>query len=149
VKKILSVWLSFLLISAAPAHAADTAVAEKVKATVLIASNEGVDSTPIRDAYRRELIKLFSYTAYSQAGDEKTLTLEKDKRETLNLPGGYKFILTLQSAERNRMQVQAVIQKGSVQYMNTVVSILKPGVVFLGGPSAKGGVLIIVLETQF
>ena len=33
------------------------------------------------------------------------------------------------------------------QYLDTVLAILKPGVVFLGGPPVQKGVLIIVLET--
>lgn len=139
--------LGFLLLTAMPAHAAETA---KVQTTILLASNEGIDSTPINDAYRRQLIKLFSYTAYSQAGEEVTHELERSKRETLELPGGYTLMLTLHSIENKRVQVQAVIRKGNVQYLDTVVSILKPGVVFLGGPPVEGGaVLIIVLETQF
>ena len=59
------------------------------------------------------------------------------------------LILTLQDVDKKRIQVQAVIRKGNVQFMDTVVSILRPGVVFLGGPPAQEGVLIIVLETTF
>ncbi len=143
--KIFSAVFFSILLTAVPVRAGETV---KVKAAVLVASNDGIDSTPINDVYRRQLIQLFSYSAYSQTG-ETTFNLERSKRESVDLPDGYKLTLTLQTVENKRVQVQAVIRKDNVQYLDTVVSILRPGVVFLGGPPAQGGVLIIVLETKF
>lgn len=133
------------LLPVIPAQAGESA---KVHATILVASNNGNASNLANEAYRSQLVQLFSYSAYTQVG-EAVHELEKSKRELIDLPDGYKLILTLQNIEKKRIQVQAVIRKGNVQFMDTVVSILRPGVVFLGGPPAQEGELIIVLETSF
>ena len=120
----------------------------KINATILIASNQGNDFNLINDAYRDELIKLFSYTSYNQVDTVKR-ELKKAVREKIDLPEGYELVLTLQGQEKGRVQIQALIRKAGVQYVDTVLSILQPGVVFVGGPPLKKGALIIVLETGF
>lgn len=121
---------------------------ERVTATVVVASNEGGDYDLDNDAYRDQMIQLFSYSSYHQLEQYPT-DLLKSERSKIELPEGYELILTLQNVEKGRILVQAVIRKGNQQYLDTVVSILKPGVVFLGGPPVSKGVLIIVLETRF
>lgn len=127
--------------------AADQTV--RVQVTVLTASNQGHDFNIVNDVFRDELIKLFSYTSYEQA-DEFLVDLTKSQRQRKSLPGGYELVLTLQNQEKNRVLIQAVIRKENRQYVDAVLSILKPGVVFLGGPKTpEGRDLIIVLETGF
>ena len=136
-------FLVFLI--ASPAFSGESA---KIHTTILVASSNGQNAAPINEAYGAQLAELFSYSNYTQAG-VSSQTLEKSKRVMVDLPDGYKLILTLQDVDKKRVQVQAVIRKGNIQFMDTVVSILRPGVVFLGGPPAQEGVLIIVLETTF
>ena len=139
--------LCFLSLSVS-ARAQDPA-SVKTNVTILEASNEGNDFNLVNDAYRDELIKLFSYTSYTQI-DTVRRELKKAVRETIELPEGYELLLTLHNQEMGRVQVQALIRKEGVAYVDTVVSILQPGVVFVGGPPVKkGGALIIVLETGF
>ena len=145
-KKIFLIMAAFLMTLTPAVHAA--AETAKVHVTLLIASNEGNDFDLVNDAYRDQLLQLFSYKSYHQV-DDMLANLERSKREVLNLPDGYQLILTLQDLDKGRVQVQAMIRKGSSRYLDTIVSILRPGVVFLGGPSAQGGTLIIVLETGF
>ena len=118
----------------------------RVHVTVLTASNEGSDFNLDNDEYRDQLIQLFSYSSYNQSG-MFFVDLEKAGRQKSNLPEGYELVLTLQGEEDGRVLVQAVIRRGNQQYVDTVLSILRPGVVFLGGPPVEGGSLIIVLET--
>ena len=120
----------------------------RVHVTVLIASNEGSDFSLVNDAYRDQLIQLFSYTSYHQA-KEYSVDLRKSERQKLDLPGAYELLLNLQGVEKGRAMVQALIRKETTQYVDTVLSILRPGVVFVGGPDVGKGALIIVLETGF
>lgn len=126
-------------------HAAQADELTQLKATVLVASNEGSDFNLVNDEFRDQLIELFSYTAYDQV-DVMALDLPRSERVIVPLPEGYELILTLQEVEKERIMVQTLIRKGSKQYVYTVLSILKPGVVFVGGPPVKNGALIIVLE---
>ena len=120
----------------------------KANVTVLVASNHGNDFNLINDAYRDELIQLFSYTSYNQVNAVRR-DLVRGVPQRIDLPESYELLLTLQGRENGRFQVQAVIRKGGVQYVDTILSILEPGVVFVGGPQVEKGALIIVLETGF
>ncbi|MCM8776611.1 MAG: hypothetical protein NC930_09755 [Candidatus Omnitrophica bacterium] len=120
----------------------------RIHVTILTASNFGSDFNLENDAFRDQLLNLFSYTSYNQT-DKFFIDLPRAKRQSRTLPGGYEFILTLQNKESGRILVQAVIRKGGQQYVDTVLSILNPGVVFLGGPPVEKGVLILVLETGY
>ncbi len=113
--------------------------------TVLSASSEGSEFDLDNDAYRDKLIKLFSYTSYHQI-TQKKVSLQKSEDETLSLPQNYKLLLSLKAKEKERIVVQAIIQKGGQKLLDTSLSILKPGTVFLGGPSFEKGVLVLVLE---
>ncbi len=121
----------------------------RVHVTILKASNVGNDFNMVNDAFRDELIKLFSYSAYSQVED-LLVDLSKAERKHTALPEGYELILTLQGIEKGRVLVQAIIRKDNKQYVDTILSILKPGVVFVGGPRlSDSSDLIIVLEIGF
>ena len=137
--------LSLMTFAPAPGFAK---YAVPIHAAIIVASNEGSDYDLINDAYRDQLINLFSYTFYHQKDDVK-IHLQKGKREKLDLPDGYELMLTLQDVEKDRLLIQALIRKNGQQYVYTVLSLLRPGVVFLGGPPAENGSLIIVLETSF
>ncbi len=144
-RHILSAALLFMSVMPSQAFAK---YAVPIHVTVLVASNEGSDFNLVNDAYRDQLINLFSYKSYQQKDDIK-IHLQKSKREKIQLPDGYEMILTLQGVEKDRVLVQAIIRKNGQQYVYTVLSLLRPGVVFLGGPPAENGSLIIVLETSF
>ena len=121
----------------------------KANATILVASNQGNDFNLVNDAYRDELIKLFSYTSYNQVNAVRR-DLVRGVAQKINLPEGYELLLTLQEGkESGPLQVHALIRKGEVQYVDTVLAIMQPGVVFVGGPPVQNGNLIIVLETGF
>ncbi len=138
--------LIFLAFNITPSSAQE---GERVKATIVIASNEGADFDLDNDRYRDEMIKLFSYSNYHQL-DSQAVELKKGDRSRITLPDGHELWLTLQRGEKDRIWVQAVIRKGNQQVLDTVLSLLRPGgTVFLGGPQVEQGVLIIVLESGF
>ena len=132
----------------APSMAAETVNQIKANVTILVASNSGNDINLVNDAYRDELIRLFSYTSYNQV-DAVRRDLVREVVQKILLPEDYELLLTLQGKEDGRLQVRAVIRKKDVQYLDTVLSILQPGVVFVGGPPVQKGALIIVLESGF
>jgi hypothetical protein len=142
----LTVFLTAFLAPLFSLNAAEALV--QVHMSLIVASNEGSDFNLVNDEYRDQLLQLFSYTSYNQL-DDKLAHLELSQPQTLELPDGYQLTLTLQNIEKGRVLMKAEIKKEGKQYLDTVVSILRPGVVFLGGPSAQGGTLIIVLETGF
>lgn len=126
-----------------PAVAAET---PRVVVTVLYASQEGSDFNLDNDAYRDRLIQLFSYSYYEQK-DLFPLDLVTGEPQKHALPGGYELALGLTDQAADKLTLQGIIQKDGVIYVDTVLAISKPGVVFVGGPPLEGGVLILVLES--
>ena len=133
--------LSFFVLN----PAAKAGGSERIQVTVLTASNQGSDFNLDNDAYRDQLIKLFSYSSYNQQ-NQLVAELEKGEHKIVELIENYELVLTLQQEQKDRILIQAIIRKDGVQYVNTVLSVLKEGVVFLGGPVTQKGALILVLQ---
>ena len=89
VLKLAALTLLSLFMVYSPAKAEEASA--RIQATVLIASNEGSDFDLTNDAYRDELIKLFSYSAYHQM-DQFDRVLNKSAREKIDLEGGYELL---------------------------------------------------------
>ena len=145
IRKTLLWTVPFICLSAgAPFAAAE----ERVLVTVLAASNQGTEMDLDNDAYRDEMIRLFSYSSYIQL-DQKELFLKTGETSGVVLPGEYEMLLTLQGTENDRRRVHAMVRKGDTAFADMVLLIRKPGVAFLGGPPLEKGDLIIVLEMGF
>ena len=140
---VITLCLLFSVISLASLGAAEEGY--KLRLTLLTASNEGTDFNLDNDEYRDRLIQLFSYSSYKQV-NQQIVTVKKPERQVIPLLEGYELVLVLQDEQKYRIQVQAVIMKEGVPYVNTVLSILEEGVVFIGGPNTSQGALILALE---
>lgn len=122
--------------------------AERFTLTSIVASNQGNDIDLDNDAYRDQMIRLFSYKSYKQV-DQQVLSLESGVAHEQTIQGGYTLYLKLISVENHQDRVHALIKKEGMEYVDTVLAVEKPGVVFLGGPKTDEGDLIIVLEMGF
>ena len=118
------------------------------RVTILVASNNGTDFDLDNDAYRDELIKLFAFTSYRQVQSQLVELTQGGGSEVI-LPEGYVLSLTYQGKEADNTLVKGLITKDSVQIIDTILSVKKEGVVFLGGPQVSDGSLVIVLEMNF
>ena len=116
------------------------------KVTVIVASNQGSDIDLENDAYRDQLIKLFSYTSYQQT-NQYSIRLEEGKQESLAISGGYELILSLYKKEKGRNVIRTMIQKDGKQVLNSELSLTGTGPVFLGGPPIESGDLLLVIES--
>lgn len=122
--------------------------AERFTLTSIVASNQGTDIDLDNDAYRDQMIRLFSYKSYRQV-DQKVVSLEPGIAHEQEIEGGYTLYLKLISVENHQDRVHALIKRGGMEYVDTVLTVERPGVVFLGGPKTDAGDLIIVLEMGF
>jgi len=116
--------------------------------TMIVASNEGSDFNMDNDAYRDKLTQLFSYSSYIQK-DLKKITMELNKTRNLDLLEGYNLELTMKEDTGSKMIARAVIIKDHKIYIDTELSIAKPGTFFMGGPTVTNGDLILILETGY
>ena len=134
---------SAFFFTSSPSFAADESV--RIHVTMLKASNVGSDFNLENDTYKDQLIKLFAYSSYRQL-DKFVVDLKKAERKFSYMFGGYELVVTLQGEEKNRVLVEVLIRKEGRTYVSTVLSVLKPGVAFLGGPPLGDGDLILAVE---
>lgn len=119
--------------------------AEKVVVTILVASNEGSDFNLDNDEYRDELIKLFSYSSYTQS-DQVSIDLEAGQSSDKTIVGDYLLSLALTEIAGDEASVSVKVSKEGKDYVDTTLGIKSPGTAFVGGPPENGGVVILVLE---
>ncbi len=122
--------------------------AERLTITCIAASNNGHDFDIDNDAYRDQIMRLFAYKSYDQLG-LAAVNLEPGVASEMKIPGDYDLYLKLISVENHQDRVHVLIKKGGMEYVDTILTLTKPGVVFLGGPKMDEGDLIIVLEMGF
>ena len=116
--------------------------------TMVVASNAGSDFNLDNDVYRDKLLKLFSYSSYVQK-QVKKLDMQVGKTQNLDLLEGYNLELTLKQDTGQKILTRAVIIKDHKIYIDTELSIERPGVFFMGGPTLKDGDLILILEAGY
>ena len=69
--------------------------------------------------------------------------------QAMDLLEGYSLGLTLQKDEGSKIVAKAVITKAGKTYIDTELSITKPGMFFMGGPTLSEGDLILILESGY
>ena len=143
VRKFLGWFLMGILLF--PSYGKSQAPALTLKVAVILASNEGSDFDFENDAYRDQLIRLFSYTAYKQIKGY-SIALEEREQELIAMPSDYELILTFRRSEGEKVFIHALIQKGGKKFLDTEFSILGPAPVFLGGPPLDSGNLVLAIE---
>ena len=145
-KKIISFFcLAFLLFQIPPGQ---TQTSDRMIVTMVVASNTGSDFNLDNDVYRDKLLKLFSYSSYVQK-EVKKLNMTVGKTQNLDLLEGYNLELTLKQDNGQKILTRAVIIKDHKIYIDTELSIEKPGVFFMGGPTLNEGDLILILEAGY
>lgn len=145
-KKIISsICLLALLIHS---NVASAETSNRMIVTMVVASNSGNDFNLDNDAYRDKLLQLFSYSSYVQK-EIKKLHMEVGKTQNLDLLEGYNLELTLKQDDGGKILARAVIIKDHKIYIDTELSIAKPGIFFMGGPKLETGDLILILEAGY
>ena len=114
------------------------------KVTAIVASNQGSDFDVENDAFRDQLIQLFTYKSYKQL-KQYSIHLDGTKSETLAIDG-YELNLALKTRDNGKVRIHALIQKEGRKFLDTEVSIFGAGPVFLGGPSIGDGDLVLAIE---
>ncbi len=146
IKKIAAGLCLVLLLAQSPlARAQDS---NRMIVTMVVASNEGKDFNMDNDAYRDKLTQIFSYSSYSQK-DIKKIDMKLNQTNNLDLLDGYNLELTMKEDTGSKIIARAAIIKDHKIYIDTELSIAKPGVFFMGGPTLSTGDLILILENGY
>ena len=145
-KKIVAFFCLSVFLFQFPSGQAQTS--NRMIVSMVVASNTGSDFNLDNDVYRDKLLKLFSYSSYVQK-DVKKLDMTVGKTQNLDLLEGYNLELTLKQDNGQKILTRAVIIKDHKIYLDTELSVEKPGVFFMGGPTLTEGDLILILEVGY
>ena len=136
--------LLLLLLAAVPSEAANTV---SVDVGSVYASNEGTSIDPALGTIRGKLQSMFNYTSYSML-DRKRRTLSVGETGEFELPGRRTMRATLLPAEGDKVRLSIRISEGPKNLLTTTLGLRRGGMVLVGGPSHKAGVLILIISAE-
>lgn len=136
--------LLLLLPAAGPAVAAN---AVSVDVGAVYASNEGTSIDPALGTIRGKLQSMFNYTSYRML-DRKRRSLAVGETGEFELPGGRSMRATPLPAEGNKVRLSIQISDGQRKLLATTLGLSRGGMVLVGGPSYRSGVLILIISAE-
>lgn len=120
----------------------------KVSVKTIYASKKDNTIDPRIKNLVRELNSVIKYTSYELLS-QKNLSLEKDKKAVVQLPGGRTMSLVSKGVEGGRVTLQIEYSKKGSGVIQTNIDFRNNGDVTLAGPEYKGGVLFFHILTSF
>ena len=133
-----------LLLAAVPSEAADTV---SVDVGAVYASNEGTSIDPALVAIRGKLHSMFNYTSYRML-DRKRRSLSVGEAGEFELPGRRAMRATLLPSRGDKVRLLVQIFDGQRKLLATTLGLRRGGMVLVGGPSHKAGVLILIISAE-
>jgi hypothetical protein len=140
----LFILLLLLLPAAGPSEAADTVT---VDVGAVYASNEGTSIDPALGTIRGKLQSMFNYTSYRML-DRKRRSLSVGETGEFELPGQRTMRATLLPAQGDKVRLSIRISEGPRNLLTTTLGLRRGGMVLVGGPSHKAGVLILLISAE-
>jgi len=141
---VLSLLLLFLLFGGAPSEAADTV---SVDVGAVYASNEGTSIDPALGTIRAKLHSMFNYTSYRML-DRKRRSLSVGEAGEFELPDRRAMRATLLPSRGDKVRLLVQIFDGQRKLLTTTLGLRRGGMVLVGGPSHKAGVLILIISAE-
>ncbi|MHB1013213.1 MAG: hypothetical protein ACYC37_09970 [Desulfobacteria bacterium] len=140
----LSILLLLLLLAAVPSEAANTVT---VDVGAVYASNEGASTDTALGAIRGKLRSMFNYTSYRML-DRKRRTLDVGEAGEFELPDRLTMRATRLPARGDKVRLSIRISDGPRNLLTTTLGLRRGGMVLVGGPPHKAGVLILIISAE-
>lgn len=138
---ITTLLLSLLLLFVASTGFAQSRV--QIQVDVIVASNDGSGVEAALRAQAQRLTSQFSnFNSFKLAKTER-VDLTQGATSTVSLPGSSVARFTLQGTESDRYQIQIAVPGGQ-----TTFDARKGGMIFVGGPRAPDGTLILLIRVR-
>ncbi|MFZ2223574.1 MAG: hypothetical protein WAV26_02685 [Candidatus Deferrimicrobium sp.] len=136
--------LLLLLFAAVPSEAADTV---SVDVGAVYASNEGTSIDPALGTIRGKLYSMFNYTSYRML-ERKRRSLSVGETGEFELPDRRTMRATPLPARGDKVRLLIQISDGQRKLLTTTLGLRRGGMVLVGGPSHKAGVLILIISAE-
>lgn len=136
--------LPVLMFAAVSSEAADTV---SVDVGSVYASNEGTSIDPALGTIRVKLHSMFNYTSYRML-DRKRRSLSVGEAGEFELPDRRAMRATLLPSRGDKVRLLVQISDGPRKLLTTTLGLRRGGMVLVGGPSHKAGVLILIISAE-
>ena len=138
-------FIGLFLIAHIAAASPDARVA--IDVGVVVASHDGPTMDPELSSIRNELQSMFNYSSYRMI-DRLKRTLSVDETGEFGLPGGRSMRVTPVPAKGNKVRLAVQIMEGDRNLVSTTLGMSRGGMVIVGGPSYRKGVLILIISAE-
>jgi len=142
---LVMVVLLFALPAGVAAAPADPAVT--VDLGVVLASQEGTTMDPALSSIQGKLRSMFNYTAYRML-DRQRKTLSVGETGEFPLPGNRSMRVTPSPSRGKKVRLAVEIREGGKNLISTTLGLSRGGMVLVGGPTYREGVLILILSAE-
>jgi hypothetical protein len=132
------------LLAAVPSEAADTVT---IDVGAVYASNEGSSIDPALGTIRGKLQSMFNYTSYRML-DRKRRSLSVGEAGEFELPDRRTMRATPLPSRGDKVRLSIRISDGPRNLLATTLGLRRGGMVLVGGPSHKAGVLILLISAE-
>ena len=114
---------------------------------VVVASHEGPTMDPALASIRNQLQSMFNYSSYRMV-DRLKRTLSVGETGDFGLPGDRSMRVTPVPAKGNKVRLAVQIMEGDRNLVSTTLGMSRGGMVIVGGPSYRKGVLILIISAE-
>jgi hypothetical protein len=135
-----------VLLAAAGAESA-FAGSVNVDIGIVVASNQGTSVDPSLSALRSKLQSMFNYSSYRML-DRAKRTLAVGETGDFVLPGGRSMRVTPAPAPANKVRLAVQMMEGDRNLLTTTLGLSRGGMVLVGGPPYRSGVLILLISAE-
>ncbi len=118
-----------------------------LKGVMILATNDATATDPSLKAYEKTLRRLFKFKSYKRYGSGNT-RLNLPGKASMSIGRGHQVEVDAKPINQQKSRVSIRwLHSGRVQ-INTTIAMTKGKPTVLGGPSVKGGNLILILTAQ-
>lgn len=114
---------------------------------VVLASQEGVTVDPALASIREKLRSMFNYTSYRML-DRQQRSLAVGETGEFVLPGNRSMRVTPSPSRGKKVRLAVEIREGGRNLIATTLGLSRGGMVLVGGPSFRKGVLILIISAE-
>lgn len=141
--------IAFLLLLAIPAGSRAVASGPPVTVDVgvVLASQEGATVDPALSSIQGKLRSMFNYTSYRML-DRQQRSLAVGETGEFALPGDRSMRVTPSPSRGKKVRLAVEIREGGKNLIATTLGLSRGGMVLVGGPSFRKGVLILIISAE-
>ena len=140
-------FLVLMLALPAVGRAADPAPPVTVDVGIVLASQEGATVDPALSSIQGKLRSMFNYTSYRML-ERKQRSLHVGELWEYDLPGNRTMRVTPSPSRGTKVRLAVEIREGGKNLLATTLGLSRGGMVLVGGPPYRKGVLILIISAE-